>query len=421
MTSEETSLPFVLEKPRLQYKIVDSDQAAVELISKLEAADTLAIDAERASGFRYGQKAYLIQIAIKDQGIFLIDTVSSFSEDVIKRLSSSINSKLWIIHAASQDLSCLREFGLKPERLVDTELAGRLLGLPKVSLGSMTETFLNLGLAKEHSAVDWSTRPLPDEWLNYAALDVDVLFDLWENVERQLSADGKKDFAEQEFSYLVTQPEKPEKTDRWRSITGIHELKDAKQLTTIKHLWIAREGLAKEKDVAPGRLVPDRSLVDLVKAAPQSKSELNSLRSFTGRASRTFLDVWWAAYDKGRTDKNLVDLKQKSTGIPNHRNWANKFPEAHARLLWAKKSLADLSQAERIPVENLIAPDVVRILCFNPPQSDLITQTMEQNHVRPWQIKLTLSAIQESLTKSTPPEEETKVSAPAVNPSPAEA
>ena len=96
----------------------------------------------------------------------------------------------------------------------------------------------------------------------------------------------------QEFSHLTLPAEKTEKLERWRSVAGIHELKQVRALTVVKSLWDAREKLAKEKDVAPGRLVPDLSLVSLAKAAPKTKSELASLRSFTGRASRTYLDLW---------------------------------------------------------------------------------------------------------------------------------
>jgi len=415
MTDIEPPPTPQLTKPRLTYSVVDSDQELEHLLNSLSETQVIAIDAERASGFRYGQRAYLIQVAIEGRKIYLIDPTAEFDSRNLTTLKNSLGSKTWVIHAASQDLPCLTEFGLKASNILDTELAGRLLGLPKVSLGAMTEHFLSLALAKEHSAVDWSTRPLPDEWLNYAALDVDVLFELWQAVEEALIDQKKLEIAKAEFSNLLLIEPKQEKVDRWRSVTGIHELKDQRQLTALKSLWLAREDMAKSKDVAPGRLVPDLSLVAVVKSSPKSKSELASLRSFTGRASRTYIDLWWEAYEKGMQEKNLVDLKPKTVGIPSHRNWANKFPDANTRFLWMKKLLRDLSEQQAIPVENLISPEVVRGLCFEPPalQNDSLKLALESRRVRAWQIELVTPLFLEAFSKTEPPTDELKASAPA--------
>ena len=118
-----------------------------------------AVDAERASGFRYSNRAYLIQIRRSGAGTVLIDPVN---------------------HGGSplDALGPVAEVGLRPPSLYDTELAGRLAGLERVNLAAMVQRLLGLGLAKGHGAADWSKRPLPDAWLNYAALDVEVLIEL---------------------------------------------------------------------------------------------------------------------------------------------------------------------------------------------------------------------------------------------------
>ncbi|NDD25343.1 MAG: ribonuclease D [Actinobacteria bacterium] len=413
-TSSDTEV-IALTKPRLPTLLVDTDSELENMLSKMKSAKTIAIDAERASGFRYGQKAYLIQIAVQNVGIFLLDTTIEYDSNLKTELEKSVNGKTWIIHAASQDIPCLEEYGFRPQSLFDTELAGRLLGYPKVSLSTLCESLLSLGLAKEHSAVDWSARPLPESWLNYAALDVDVLFELAEVIEGELHKQGRYEIAIQEFSHLTLPAEKTEKLERWRSVAGIHELKQVRALTVVKSLWDAREKLAKEKDVAPGRLVPDLSLVSLAKAAPKTKSELASLRSFTGRASRTYLDLWWAAYEAGMQTNDLVELKAKSSGIPNHRNWPNKFPEANIRLQWMKRLLKILADETRIPVENLVAPDLVRKICFEPPESTkrAIRNRLEAGSARKWQIELVEPLLVEALQKTElpPAEEETTTSA----------
>ncbi|MCA0347625.1 MAG: ribonuclease D, partial [Actinobacteria bacterium] len=167
------------------------------------AAETLAgghgpagVDAERASGFRYGSEAYLVQVHRRGAGTFLFDPTEI---DDFSALDEAIRGEEWILHAASQDLPCLDAIGLRPQRLFDTELASRLLGFERVGLGSIVEQLLGIRLSKAHSAADWSTRPLPGPWLEYAALDVALLPDLRDAVEAELEAQGKTGIAEQEF------------------------------------------------------------------------------------------------------------------------------------------------------------------------------------------------------------------------------
>ncbi len=140
--------------------VTDTREAYLSAVAAIAGGHgPVAVDAERASGFRYSQRAYLIQVFRRGAGTFLFDppAIGDFSD-----LAAAIQHEEWIIHAASQDLTCLREVGLDPERIFDTELAARLLGIPRVGLGTVVEELLGLHLAKEHSAADWSTRPLPE-------------------------------------------------------------------------------------------------------------------------------------------------------------------------------------------------------------------------------------------------------------------
>jgi ribonuclease D len=398
--TEPESIPLV--KSRTKYFLVDSDSLLESVIADtLETTEPLAVDAERASGFRYGQKAYLVQVGIRNKAIYLVDPVAKYSPELWKAFVEAISSKTWIIHAASQDIPCLAEIGIKPKQILDTELGTRILGLPRVSLGTITEHYLLLKLAKEHSAVDWSERPLRQEWLEYAALDVDVLHELWAAVSKDLQTQDKFSIASEEFAALINQPTKPVKQDRWRSLTGLHEIKDVRSLTIAKTMWEAREELAINKDIAPGRLVPDLSIVAAVKAMPKSKSELASLKTFSGRASRTYIDVWWEAFTLGNTTKNVVELRLKATGIPNHRNWPLKFPDANARLLASKAAIAELSENKQIPSENILSPDILRSICFEPPSlldTNQIAYYLRAKNAREWQIDLLLPLLVKSLT-----------------------
>src|SRR5258705_12557438 len=165
--------------------LVTSPDALRKAVRALGAGEgPVAVDAERASGFRYGHRAFLVQLRRNKAGTVLIDPIACPD---LAELDEALAGTEAVLHAASQDLPCLADLGFTPRRLFDTELAGRLLGYPRVGLGTLVEEVLGLTLEKTHSAADWSSRPLPQEWLKYAALDVEVLIELRDALAAELA------------------------------------------------------------------------------------------------------------------------------------------------------------------------------------------------------------------------------------------
>ena len=410
---DDSAEPLVkLAVPRSSYHLVENPQDlanAVELLSKTEGP--VAVDAERASGFKYSQRAYLVQLKSESSDIFMIDPTTDPSlvlSSEFKALRDFLASRQWILHAASQDIPCLQELELHPKSIFDTELAGRLTGQARVGLGSLVESLLGIGLAKEHSAADWSTRPLPESWLNYAALDVELLHELRASLNALLQDQGKSDWAEQEFQQLLSFKPKPQKPDRWRSVTGLSEVSDPLSLEIARQLWLAREELAIKMDISPGRLVPDSAILAVAVAKPRTRPELSSLRSFTGRASRSYLDIWWQALHLALKATQLPAVRaERPEGIPNHRNWASKFPEADRRLRHAKNALSSISEQVNVPLENLLTPDFLRQICFTPPEPPTLENvrlSLLEFGARNWQVDLTAESITDSITRLDEPD-----------------
>ena len=401
-----------LAVPRSKYHLVtDPDELANALHSLATTQGPVAVDAERASGFKYSQRAYLVQLKTETSEIYLIDPTTDPSlvlSSEFKVLREFLASREWILHAATQDIPCLQELDLYPSSIFDTELAGRLTGQARVGLGSLVESLLGIGLAKEHSAADWSTRPLPESWLNYAALDVELLHELRASLKDLLEQQGKSDWAEQEFLHLLSFKPKPQKPDRWRTVTGLSKVSDQLSLEIARQLWLVREELAIKMDVSPGRLVPDSSILAVAIAKPKTRPELSTLRSFTGRASRSYLDLWWQALQSALKATVLPSIRaEKSEGIPNHRNWAAKYPEADRRLRHAKSALAQISETHQVPLENLLTPDFLRQICFTPPEPanvGNVGNALLGFGARKWQVELTAEAITDSITRLDEPD-----------------
>ncbi len=390
---------------------VQADHAAVSVIADrdeyLRAVEAIAagsgpiaIDAERASGFRYSQRAYLIQLFRRGAGTFLFDppAVGSFAE-----LAAAIEGEEWILHAASQDVTCLREVGLNPTRLFDTELAARLAGLPRVGLGAVVEELLGIHLAKEHSAADWSTRPLPQSWLVYAALDVELLVDLRDALAAVLARDGKTEIAAQEFASVLARDFVIVRSEPWRRLSGLHTIRTTRNLAIARELWQARDDYAREIDTAPGRLVPDTALVAAARTPPESKRALAALREFTGRASRSQLDRWWDAIGVGLATTDLPTLRHGTDALPPARSWAEKNVDADKRLKAARAAITAVSDRLTIPVENLLTPELLRRVAWSPPEpadAPALAALLESLGARPWQIDATAQPIADAFVEA---------------------
>ncbi|MCU1401789.1 MAG: ribonuclease [Microbacteriaceae bacterium] len=404
--SPKTADTTVEQAAHKTVEVIEDRDGYLDAVRKISSGNgPIAIDAERASGFRYSQRAYLIQIFRRGAGTFLFDppAIGDFSE-----LNSAIASEEWVLHAASQDLACLREVGLNPTRIVDTELGARLAGLPRVGLGTVVEELLGIHLAKEHSAADWSTRPLPQSWLVYAALDVELLVDLRDAIVTLLTDAGKGEIAEQEFAAVLARDARPPKVEGWRRLSGVHSIRGGQSLAVARELWEARDRYAREIDTAPGRLVPDSSLVAAAKALPATRHELAALREFSGRASRSELPRWWAAIEAGMAAEDTPVLRVPGDVIPPPRAWSERNPEADRRLKLARTAVGEIAGERSIPVENLLTPELLRRVSWSPPQpldEPALRSVLADLGARDWQLDETVQAILDAFVEASQPVE----------------
>lgn len=388
--------PEVPEAPLLELRdgltpVIDTDEALAAYCAALAAGSgPVAIDAERASGYRYSSRAYLVQVRREGAGTALIDPIAF---DGLAPLQEAIGGTEWILHAATQDLACLAAEGLRPARLFDTELAGRLLGYPRVGLATLVESQLGRRLRKEHSAVDWSTRPLPEPWLEYAALDVEALVELRDALAAELEAAGKSEWARQEFEALLSF-EPAVRAEPWRKVSGTHRLRGRRALGAVKALWETRDDIARTRDVSPGRVLPDAAVVVAAEALPTSRSALLATPGFKGRGAERYASRWLAAIAEvlALPDDALPTRTVRGDAPPPPRAWADRDPVAARRLTLARDAVAERAEALHLPVENLLTPDHLRRLLWSPPATrdpgellDAVVDRLREYGARDWQ------------------------------------
>jgi ribonuclease D len=385
---------------------ISTDEIACAAEKLASGSGPFAIDAERASGFRYSNRAYLIQIRRAGAGTVLIDPVNHGGSpiDALKPVADVLADDEWILHAADQDLACLAEIGLRPPALYDTELAARLAGFDRVNLAAMVQRMLGLGLAKGHGAADWSKRPLPSAWLNYAALDVEVLIELRAAIADVLDSQGKSDWAAEEFEYLRGAEPIVTRRDRWRRTSGLHKVKTTAGLTAVREMWTVRDQIARRRDIAPGRILPDSAIVAAALADPKTVEELTALPIFGGSNQRRSAAVWLDALAKARVSTEPVDTAEPQDGPPPPMRWAKRRPEAAVRLEAARAAISTLSERVGVPTENLLSPELVRRLCWDwtvsPDPAVAIDTVLREGGARTWQRGLVVPELVQALTES---------------------
>ncbi|PSM37535.1 ribonuclease D [Streptomyces dioscori] len=385
---EPAPIPLLEPRDGIPPVITDEDALAEMIAAFAAGTGPVAVDAERASGYRYGQRAYLVQLRREGAGSALIDPVACPD---LSGLGEALSGVEWVLHAATQDLPCLREIGMVPSRLFDTELAGRLAGFPRVGLGAMVEGVLGFVLEKGHSAVDWSTRPLPEPWLRYAALDVELLVDLRDALEKELDRQGKLEWAREEFDAIASAPPPEPRKDPWRRTSGMHKVRRRRQMAVVRELWETRDRAARRRDISPGKILGDGAIVEAALAVPANVHALAALNGFGHRMGRRQLDQWQAAVDRAKElpDAELPQPGQPLNGPPPPRAWAEKDPAAAARLSAARAAVSALAESLNMPQENLITPDTVRRVCWEPPAAPdaaSVAAALAGYGARAWQV-----------------------------------
>lgn len=346
--------------------LIETSEDLGEVFSQLKSGSgPIAIDAERASGYKYSARAYLIQIKRRGGGLHLIDPIAVGTSPYWAEMSEAFSDQEWIIHASTQDLACLREVGIDPKIIFDTELAGRIAGCERVGLGPLTEQLLDVTLAKEHSAVDWSLRPLRPEWLNYAALDVELLIELRDEIEKLLIANKKLEWAKQDFAAILKSPPPPPRKDPWRRTSGIHKIRDLKALAIIRALWDARNEFAREIDLAPGRVFNDETLVLVATKPPKGFGDFKKALLRRTRLTSMPFEEWFALFEEAQLleGEDLPKLRMPSEGLPAPKMWQSRNPLGYARLTHARAAVIECAAENFIPAENLISPEAVRRVC----------------------------------------------------------
>lgn len=417
--------PRLLAEPREGVpEVIDTLDAFRRMVQRFaQSSGPVGADAERASGFRYGHEDWLVQFKREGAGIALVDPIAVAAEGGSwSDFNQAVGSDDWILHDALQDLPGFADLGMRPLNLFDTEMAARMLGLRRFGLAAVTEHFLGLTLAKEHSAADWSYRPLPRDWRNYAALDVELLIELRERMLGELKRQGKDGWAREEFAYILAKGMEPKEASPqpWRHISRINVLaRDRQGLAVARALWTRRDEIARRYDIAPSLLLADASIIEAAVSKPRNAREFRAIRSLNERVrvhtggeqdkmferyapiQREVKPAVWKETIAAALTLKPGDWPVPPPSVPDECNaprsmryWQDRHPDRYARLQAVRRTITQIAEDTRTPADVIVKPQYIRNLCWtDDPASRDVAEFLSAQGARRWQVDLIAASV----------------------------
>lgn len=269
-------------------ELIDTPDALGQLLQRLEsgiaAGQTVAIDTEFHSEFRYRPRLMLIQLRLSDQAPVLVDPRALGD---LRPLGRVLSQGTLLFHAPGQDLPLLQnDLGLRPQAVIDTQvLAGfAALGFPR-SLGELIREVLDIALPKQSTLSDWKQRPLSAQQMAYAADDVLHLHALEAALTARLSPESRAWAAECTLERMNSALSPVRFDQAWRRLGAARVLRGA-DLELLQAIAAWREQHAFEANQPPHQVLSNGLLLDLVRRRPQSTAQMAENRRFPKRVMR---------------------------------------------------------------------------------------------------------------------------------------
>lgn len=260
-----------------------SNQAQLEpLLQRMEHEKTYYLDTEFIrTKTRYPQLG-LVQLNINRE-IFLIDPLKM---DLTIFWQKIFSAKQNVFHSCSEDVSLITHHAQRQDlyNIFDTQIALEFLGYGR-SMGyqAALDEFLNIQIYKYESRSDWLARPLTDLQLDYAANDVIHLYDLAEEIKKDLG--DLYAYAVQDSQCFVQELLK-QRPKHELYLDLARPMHTRRELAQIQQLCSWREHLSQTKDIPLSFILKNHDLLTIIQQQPKNEQMLNHILAKDSRSRR---------------------------------------------------------------------------------------------------------------------------------------
>lgn len=281
----------------VDFQYVEDARGLRELARRLEDCHRFSVDLESDSFHHYGDRIALLQFS-DGKRAYIVDPLCVDPAPLSELLGDVSREK--VFHDADYDGRMILTFlGVRPTPVFDTMISARILGKQRIGLADLLEEYLGISMDKAFQKADWSRRPLDQEMLHYAALDVLHLLELRDWMEEDMARVGRLDWAHEEFRLVVEGlAPMPERKPDFTRVKGARKL-DPHRLAVLQRLLEWRERKAKKLDLPPFKVVGTEKLLRLAEIVPRCVRELESSGILSPRQASRFGEEIVAAAERG--------------------------------------------------------------------------------------------------------------------------
>lgn len=262
-----------------EYTVIDSDEALAKLRNtwKENRVTTIAMDFEGEYNLHiYGEHLCLIQIF--DQTTFYLIDPFEISIPELKRFLEDETLEKIMFDCASDAALVRKNHEITLKKIYDLRIAAKQLGMDG-GLSKVLDHYLpdrmrrTSGSKKKHQQTNWLIRPLSREQIQYALEDVEHLFSLKALIIADLEKRGLKEKTQalMESAGLPKGPDRP----AWTKYPAYRHLSKEERIL-LKHYYLAREHVAKRRNVPAVRIMDKKLVLKMAKEKPQSREEFES-------------------------------------------------------------------------------------------------------------------------------------------------
>ncbi len=261
----------------IEFEWVDNDQRLAELCEQWQQQAVIALDTEFIRTRTFFPKIGLLQIA-DNQGVYLVDPLVLDDTQPLKELWQN-TSVIKVIHSCSEDLSVFEHYlSVLPAPLFDTQIAAAFAGYgASIGYANLISHIKDEVIPKEETRSDWLQRPLSQSQLNYAALDVVHLLEVYETLSSQLKQKQRLPWVELECQQLLEKIAQDELDQYYLRVKSAWKLQ-SHQLAVLRQLCHWREHEVRQLDIPRNRLIKDATLLEMAQRLPENNKHLHRLR-----------------------------------------------------------------------------------------------------------------------------------------------